>query len=80
MTERQVLATTDPRKASATNQADTLCDKALPSGRKMAEIIGVSINTIVLVYESLVDEGYLIARKRNDLLVHPNSLTDPALI
>ncbi|WP_372880413.1 PLP-dependent aminotransferase family protein [Psychromonas sp.] len=50
----------------------TFGDKPLPSGRKMAEIIGVSRNTIVLVYESLVDEGYLVARKRSGFFVHPD--------
>lgn len=51
---------------------DSFGDKPLPSGRKMAELIGVSRNTIVLVYESLVDEGYLIARKRSGYFVHPD--------
>ena len=51
---------------------DTFGNKALPSGRKMAQLIGVSRNTIVLVYESLVDEGYLIARKRSGFFVDPN--------
>ncbi|WP_435235058.1 PLP-dependent aminotransferase family protein [Psychromonas sp. PT13] len=51
---------------------DTFGDKPLPSGRKMAQMIGVSRNTIVLVYESLVDEGYLIARKRSGFFVHPD--------
>ena len=51
---------------------DSFGDKPLPSGRKMAELIGVSRNTIVLVYESLVDEGYLVARKRSGFFVHPD--------
>jgi GntR family transcriptional regulator/MocR family aminotransferase len=51
---------------------DTFGNKPLPSGRKMAELIGVSRNTVVLVYESLVDEGYLVARKRSGFFVHPD--------
>ena len=51
---------------------DIFGDKPLPSGRKMAQLIGVSRNTVVLVYESLVDEGYLIARKRSGFFVHPD--------
>ncbi|MGB5444323.1 MAG: PLP-dependent aminotransferase family protein, partial [Psychromonas sp.] len=51
---------------------DTFGDKPLPSSRKMAELIGVSRNTIVLVYESLVDEGYLVARKRSGFFVDPD--------
>ena len=56
---------------------DTFGDKPLPSGRKMAQLIGVSRNTIVLVYESLVDEGYLIARKRSGFFVDPNLALEP---
>ena len=52
-------------------EKNTFEDKALPSGRKMAELLKVSRNTIVLVYESLVDEGYLVARKRSGFFVHP---------
>jgi len=51
---------------------DTFGSKALPSGRKMAEHLKVSRNTVVLVYESLVDEGYLVARKRSGFFVHPD--------
>ena len=52
-------------------EKDTFGNKALPSGRKMAKLLNVSRNTIVLVYESLVDEGYLVARKRSGFFVHP---------
>jgi len=55
-------------------EQDTFGDKALPSGRKMAQLLKVSRNTVVLVYESLVDEGYLIARKRSGFFVHPDLL------
>lgn len=51
---------------------DTFGNKPLPSGRKMAELLGVSRNTVVLVYESLVDEGYLVARERCGFFVHPD--------
>jgi GntR family transcriptional regulator / MocR family aminotransferase len=52
-------------------------DNPLPSSRKMAQLIGVSRNTIVLVYESLVDDGYLIARKRSGFFVHPDLTAEP---
>ena len=55
-------------------EQDTFGDKALPSGRKMAQLLKVSRNTVVLVYESLVDEGYLVARKRSGFFVHPDLL------
>jgi GntR family transcriptional regulator/MocR family aminotransferase len=51
---------------------DTFGDKPLPSGRKMAELLGVSRNTVVLVYESLVDEGYIVARERCGFFVDPD--------
>lgn len=57
---------------------DAFGDKPLPSSRKMAQLIGVSRNTIVLVYESLVDDGYLIARKRSGFFVHPDVHIEPA--
>ncbi|PWQ94207.1 PLP-dependent aminotransferase family protein [Leucothrix arctica] len=53
-------------------EQDAFGEKALPSGRKMAEMLGVSRNTVVLVYESLVDEGYLVARKRSGFFVNPD--------
>lgn len=51
---------------------DQFGSRALPSSRKMAELIGVSRNTVVLVYESLVDEGYLVARERSGFFVNPD--------
>ncbi len=56
---------------------DAFGNKPLPSSRKMAQLIGVSRNTIVLVYESLVDDGYLIARKRSGFFVHPDLHIEP---
>ncbi|WP_160064214.1 MocR-like pyridoxine biosynthesis transcription factor PdxR [Psychromonas sp. L1A2] len=55
-------------------EQDAFGTKALPSGRKMAQLLKVSRNTVVLVYESLVDEGYLVARKRSGFFVHPDLL------
>lgn len=40
-------------------------DSALPSCRKMASMLRVSRNTVVLVYERLVDEGYLYSQERS---------------
>lgn len=42
---------------------------ALPSTRKLAETLGVSRNTVVLVYEGLVEDGYLIPRERSGYYV-----------
>ncbi len=57
---------------------DAFGDNPLPSSRKMAQLIGVSRNTVVLVYESLVDDGYLIARKRSGFFVHPDLPIEPS--
>lgn len=57
----------------------------LPSTRKLAQSLGVSRNTIIIVYQRLSDEGYLVARPRGgyyvaagvqeaagDISVHPS--------
>lgn len=43
----------------------------LPSSRKMSENLGVSRNTVVLAYQDLVDDGYLLARERSGYYVNP---------
>ena len=55
-------------------KGNTFTNNPLPSGRKMAEQLKVSRNTVVAVYESLVDDGYLIARTRSGFYVHPDFL------
>jgi len=42
----------------------------LPSGRKLARQLGVARNTVVLAYQQLVDDGYLIARERSGYYVN----------
>jgi GntR family transcriptional regulator/MocR family aminotransferase len=44
-------------------------DKRLPSSRKLAEQLGVARNTVVLVYEQLIEEGYLVSRERSGIYV-----------
>ncbi|GAB3292229.1 PLP-dependent aminotransferase family protein [Parahaliea aestuarii] len=44
--------------------------RRLPSSRKLAEQLGVARNTVVLAYQQLVDEGYLISRERSGLYVN----------
>ncbi len=41
----------------------------LPSSRKLAKQLDVSRNTVVIVYQSLIDEGYLESRERSGLYV-----------
>ncbi|WP_432698400.1 PLP-dependent aminotransferase family protein [Marinobacterium sp. YM272] len=46
-------------------------DEALPSSRRLAEQLGVSRNTIVLIYEALVDAGYLESKSRRGYFIAP---------
>ncbi|MGB1612902.1 MAG: PLP-dependent aminotransferase family protein, partial [Arenicellales bacterium] len=49
---------------------------AMPSGRKLAEQLKVARNTVVLVYQRLVDEGFLVARERSGYFVSDDILLD----
>ncbi|WP_406609696.1 PLP-dependent aminotransferase family protein [Agarivorans sp. JK6] len=60
-------------------QHDYFGTRALPSSRKMAQLLKVSRNTVVLVYESMVDDGYLIARERSGFFVNPELDQEPTL-
>jgi GntR family transcriptional regulator/MocR family aminotransferase len=42
----------------------------LPSSRKLADQLGVARNTVVLVYQQLVDEEYLLSRERSGIYVN----------
>jgi GntR family transcriptional regulator/MocR family aminotransferase len=46
----------------------------LPSGRRLALQLGVSRNTVVLAYQQLVDEGYLVSRERSGYFVNEEIL------
>ncbi|MDX1431562.1 MAG: PLP-dependent aminotransferase family protein [Gammaproteobacteria bacterium] len=47
---------------------------ALPSCRQLARQLGVARNTVVLAYQHLVDEGYLVARERSGYYVNEDIL------
>ncbi|MGV2287593.1 PLP-dependent aminotransferase family protein [Trinickia sp. YCB016] len=49
-------------------------DAALPSSRELADQLGVARNTVVLAYQMLVDDGYLISRERSGHFVNPQML------
>ncbi|MGY0219566.1 MocR-like pyridoxine biosynthesis transcription factor PdxR [Endozoicomonadaceae bacterium StTr2] len=42
----------------------------LPSTRKMADVLGVSRNTVILAYEHLANDGYLVSRERAGFFVN----------
>ncbi len=50
----------------------------LPSSRKMASNLQVSRNTVVLAYQDLVDDGYLIARERSGYYVNDDMVGQTA--
>jgi len=45
--------------------------RALPSSRALAEQLGIARNTVVIVYQQLADDGYLIARRRQGYYPNP---------
>jgi GntR family transcriptional regulator/MocR family aminotransferase len=57
-----------------------ILDGQLPAGipvlssRKLADELGVARNTVVLAYQQLVDEGYLLARERSGYFVNSEML------
>lgn len=49
-------------------------DNALPSSRELARQLGVARNTVVLAYQHLVDEGFLLTRERRGYFVNQDML------
>src|SRR5688572_19499774 len=50
----------------------------LPSCRILADKLGVARGTVVLAFQQLVDQGFLIARERRGHFVNPEVLATPA--
>ena len=46
----------------------------IPSSREMADQLGVARNTVVLAYQQLADEGYLVSRERSGHFVNAEML------
>ena len=47
---------------------------SITSCRKLADQLGVARNTVVLAYQQLADEGYIIPRERSGYFVNPDIL------
>ena len=47
----------------------------LPSSRELAKHLGVARNTVVLAYQQLIDEGYLVSRERSGYFIDKTMLT-----
>ena len=45
--------------------------RPLPSSRALADQLGIARNTVVIVYQQLADDGYLIARRRQGYYPNP---------
>ncbi len=60
--------------ASAILNGNIPLNSALPSSRKLAQQLKVARNTVVISYEHLLDDGYLIARERSGYFVNPDIL------
>ncbi|MCG7599239.1 PLP-dependent aminotransferase family protein [Halomonas sp. McH1-25] len=45
-------------------------DEPLPSCRKLSSQLNISRNTVALVYEGLVEDGYLVSRPRSGYYLH----------
>ncbi len=67
------------REALVSAILDKQLDQAepIPSTRKMSKSLGVSRNTVVLAYQGLLDDGYLVARERSGYYVASKALEDP---
>jgi GntR family transcriptional regulator / MocR family aminotransferase len=50
--------------------------EAVPSTRKMSKSLGVSRNTVVLAYQGMLDDGYLVAKERSGYYVADKALED----
>ncbi len=50
----------------------------IPSSREMARRLGVSRNTVVLAYQGLIDDGYIVARERSGYYVNEKILSGRA--
>lgn len=49
-------------------------DAPIPSSREMAVHLGVARNTVVIAYQALVDEGYLVSRERKGYFINTHIL------
>ncbi|MFT5706723.1 MAG: GntR family transcriptional regulator/MocR family aminotransferase [Oceanospirillaceae bacterium] len=50
-------------------------NKALPSSRKLSQQLKVARNTVVIAYEHLLDDGYIVAKERCGYFVNPDILS-----
>ncbi len=51
-------------------------DRRIPSSRELAKTLGVSRNTVMLAYQSLIDDEYLVANQRSGYFVNDKIVGD----
>jgi len=55
----------------------------LPSSRELAQILNIARNTVIIVYQQLTEDGFLLARNRSGFYVNPqfptNALVSPSV-
>ena len=51
-------------------------DQRIPSSRELAKSLGVSRNTVMLAYQSLIDDEYLVANERSGYFVNAKIVKD----
>ena len=61
---------------SAVSSGQLDSGEPVPSTRAMARRIGVSRNTVVLAYQALVDDGFLLSRERSGFYVNDDMVRD----
>lgn len=54
--------------------------RPLPSSRALAQQLGIARNTVVIVYQQLADDGYLIARRRQGYYPNPAVIAPRPLV
>ncbi|MDE2446315.1 MAG: PLP-dependent aminotransferase family protein [Alphaproteobacteria bacterium] len=69
---------TQIREALVSAILDRKLDRSepIPSTRKMAKSLSVSRNTVVLAYQGLLDDGYLLAKERSGYYVSDKAIED----
>lgn len=67
------------RLVAAVLEGRVSTDIPLPSSRELARQLGVARNTVVLAYQQLVDEGFLVAEERRGYFVNRTVLESQTL-
>lgn len=55
-------------------------DVTLPSSRHLSQLLGISRNTVVLAYQSLINDRFLISRERAGYFVNPEVLAGRVMV